>query len=273
MKLIQIFSIVGLLQATFAQKEDTSAQAYPPVHIINSTPYPVTGRVKYLSWLCRDDNYKLGPAPSEFRRSRGICLITDISCNIRPEDVPGCDTISCKPYSSSGTSYSQFSVNQVSQCAFEVSRRVNDVATTDEEYESRQAALRGSSFRVLDDDAGEYQEPANADDYMPDEETLEEIEERELDVIMDAREAIADILDDELPGEAGTNFMNLMQERKLNSSKCNVACQACKLACDVKLGVKERICILACFGNRKCINVCKKPRELCHKGCGILPKN
>ena len=128
--------------------------------------------------------------------------------------------------------------------------------------------MRGSSFRVHSSGDDEYQEPANTDEYMPDEETLEEIEQRDLDVIMDAREVIAAILDDELPGEmAGTNF------RKLNSSKCNAACQACKLGCDVTFGVKERLCIFACFGNRNCINICKKPREqVCHKGCGILPK-
>ena len=143
MKLIQIFSIVGLLQATSAQ--------YPAVHVINSTPYPVTGKIGYKSWLCSDDNYHLGPAPTgDYRNSRGLCLITDISCKIHPDDVPGCDTIRCTPYSSTGTSYSQFSVNQVSQCVFEVSRRVTNVATS-------QAALLGSSFRVHDDDVGEYQ--------------------------------------------------------------------------------------------------------------------
>jgi len=285
MKLIQIFSIVSLLQAVSAsatQKDDANVEAYPPVHIINSTPsYAVKGRITYLGpgFLCSSDNYNMPPY-GDTRHSRGLCLVTDISCNINPDDVPGCDTVRCTPYSSTGTAFSKFSVNRVSQCLFEVSRRVN---SKDADEESSQGqGLRGSFLqedRVLDSSE-------DADDYMPDEETLEEIEEEELAVIMKAREAIAKIAHDGVAGDMDENTSDeeppsslmMMEERRLSS--CGTACQACKLACDVKFRVKEEACLLACRvpclwpgGSvcNKCRAACRAPRETCNRACDLLP--
>ena len=120
---------------------------------------------------------------------------------------------------------------------------------------------------------------------MPDEETLEEIEEEELDVIMKAREAIAKIAHDGVTGyndedtssEELPSSLMMMESRKLSS--CGTACQACKLACDVKFRVKEEACLLACQvpciwpGKvcNDCRSACRAPRATCNRACDLLP--
>jgi len=97
--------------------------AYPPVNIVNSTGYSVSGTVTYASAFCSNDNYGMGPNKSWTASGRGVCLVTEISANV---STPG-GTVEATPYTSSGTSYSQFAVLQTSDnpLAFEVTRRVS----------------------------------------------------------------------------------------------------------------------------------------------------
>ena len=63
MKIIQLFSIVALLQGSTSAEgpnveiiNDTSTQAYPPVEIINTTPFHAKGTMKFAA--CSNDNYR-----------------------------------------------------------------------------------------------------------------------------------------------------------------------------------------------------------------------
>ena len=62
MKIIQLFSIVALLQGSTSANpnveiiNDASTQAYPPVEIINTTPFHAKGTMKFAA--CSNDNYR-----------------------------------------------------------------------------------------------------------------------------------------------------------------------------------------------------------------------
>ena len=280
MKLIQIFSVVSLLQAvsvSATQKDDPNAQL-SDVIIRNSTPYPATGRVTYREFLgsCKPDNFSLPPAPGRWSNGAGICLIRRIAGSLAA-DVPGCDRVTVDSYTStSGTAFRQFNFVQTGPCSFRFGR------LSDEEVESGQGLLRGS---FVQEERVDSSSSEDVDDYMPDEETLEEIEEEELDVIMKAREAIAKIAHDGVAGDMDENTSDeespsslmMMEERKLSS--CGTACQACKLACDVKFRVKEEACLLACravclIGGKICNDcraACRAPRATCNRACDLLP--
>jgi hypothetical protein len=111
---------------------------YPAVHIVNSTSYAVTGTVVYS--VCSDDNYNIdaGPGTSWTGPSRGGCLITEITAQLA---VNG-SFISATPYTSSGTSYSQFAILQTnnSPLEFEVTRRTNAVARVADDAKETEAA-------------------------------------------------------------------------------------------------------------------------------------
>lgn len=92
---------------------------YPPVNIVNSTNYIVSGTVSYASVFCSNDAYTVTPYTS-WETSRGVCLVTNISAVVK---TPKGD-IQATPYTSSGTSYSQFAVFQKGPDSFEVTRRV-----------------------------------------------------------------------------------------------------------------------------------------------------
>jgi len=97
--------------------------AYPPVNIVNSTSYSVSGAVDYASVFCSNDNYGMGPNQPWTASGRGVCLVTKITANV---STPG-GTVEATPYTSSGTSYSKFAVLQTGDnpLAFEVTRRVS----------------------------------------------------------------------------------------------------------------------------------------------------
>jgi hypothetical protein len=97
--------------------------AYPNVNIVNSTSYSVSGSVEYASAFCANDNYGMGPNQPWTASGRGVCLVTKITANVQ---APG-GTVSATPYTSSGTSYSQFAVIQTNDnpFAFDVTRRVS----------------------------------------------------------------------------------------------------------------------------------------------------
>ncbi len=95
--------------------------SYPLVNIINSTNYIASGTVSYMSIFCSNDNYTVTPGTSWTADSRGVCLVTEISAVIQTPN----GNIQATPYTSSGTSYSQFAIIQTSSTSFEVTRRVS----------------------------------------------------------------------------------------------------------------------------------------------------
>ena len=100
---------------------------YPLVQIVNSTNYIANGTVEYASAFCSDDDYKsLAAGATWSATSRGTCLVTKITATLQ---TPGENT-DALPYTSSGTSYSQFAIIQTGPNAFEVTRRVSQAEDT-----------------------------------------------------------------------------------------------------------------------------------------------
>ena len=95
--------------------------SYPVVNISNSTNFNVSGTVSYASIFCSNDSYSVTPLTSWQASSRGVCLLTEVSAIVR---TPNGDIVAT-PYTSSGTSYSQFAIIQTGPTSFEVTRRVS----------------------------------------------------------------------------------------------------------------------------------------------------
>lgn len=83
--------------------------AYPLVHISNSTGHYVSGKVFYASVFCSDDDYHIDANSEWTASSRGVCLLTEISAEV---DEDG-KKVRATPYTSTGTSYSQFAVIRI----------------------------------------------------------------------------------------------------------------------------------------------------------------
>lgn len=94
---------------------------YPVVQIANSTNYIASGTVSYASIFCSNDNYTVTPTTTWSASSRGVCLVTEISAVVQTPN----GNIQATPYTSSGTSYSQFAIIQTGPNSFEVTRRVS----------------------------------------------------------------------------------------------------------------------------------------------------
>ena len=95
--------------------------SYPLVNIVNSTSYIASGTVSYMSIFCSNDDYTVTPGTAWQAGSRGVCLVTEISATVK---TPNGDIVAT-PYTSSGTSYSQFAIIQTGPNSFEVTRRVS----------------------------------------------------------------------------------------------------------------------------------------------------
>ncbi|HDG1690263.1 TPA: hypothetical protein R4S64_000609 [Kluyvera georgiana] len=90
--------------------------AYPQACVVNTTKYRIHGEIKYAA--CSTDHFNIRPGQSA-SFPRGLCLLTRINATI---ELPDRD-VEAKPYTSSGTSYSQFAVIEVAPNVFEVTRR------------------------------------------------------------------------------------------------------------------------------------------------------
>ena len=95
--------------------------SYPLVNISNSTNFIASGTVEYASIFCSNDDYTVTPTTSWQASSRGVCLVTKISATVNTPN----GNIVATPYTSSGTSYSQFAIIQTGPNSFEVTRRVS----------------------------------------------------------------------------------------------------------------------------------------------------
>jgi len=92
--------------------------AYPLVNICNSTLYPVSGQVIYESAYCGNDQFTIAPGKCWEASSRGVCLVGEIVVTVLVNGNP----VQAAPYTSSGTSYSQFAVIQIGSDSFAVTR-------------------------------------------------------------------------------------------------------------------------------------------------------
>lgn len=105
--------------------------SYPVVKIHNSTSFIAKGKVSYMSLFCSDDNYSVTPDTTWTAKSRGVCLLTKITATVK---TPEGDFVA-SPYTSSGTSYSNFAVISTGKNKFAVTRIVTAVtAGAPEEY-------------------------------------------------------------------------------------------------------------------------------------------
>jgi len=101
--------------------ERITNMGYPPVTVHDSTSYNVSGKVSYASIFCSDDDYSATPSTTWNGPGRGVCLVTEITATVK---TPNGDIVAT-PYSSSGTSYSEYAVITTSGTTFQVTRVVS----------------------------------------------------------------------------------------------------------------------------------------------------
>jgi hypothetical protein len=93
---------------------------YDPVQIYNSTSFNAYGTVEYASVFCSNDRYSVQREGTWQSSGRGVCLVTRITATV----ITPSGNIEAEPYTSSGTSYSQFAIIQVGPNQFRVTRVV-----------------------------------------------------------------------------------------------------------------------------------------------------
>jgi hypothetical protein len=90
------------IELTGAKRKRFRTGAYPNVELGNSTLYTVDFTVKYAA--CSTDTQTVASMKTGAPLSRGLCLLTAVYATVH---TPGGNT-PATPYTSSGTSYSQF---------------------------------------------------------------------------------------------------------------------------------------------------------------------
>jgi hypothetical protein len=100
---------------------------YPVVQIHNSTQFFANGTVHYPSIFCSNDSWQTTPDTTWTAGSRGVCLVTTISGHV---NTPS-GWVTATPYTSSGTSYSQFAIIATGNNTFAVTRVVSAAAKAD----------------------------------------------------------------------------------------------------------------------------------------------
>ncbi|MGB1310835.1 MAG: hypothetical protein ACPG47_06460 [Leucothrix sp.] len=91
------------------------ALAYPDAKITNNTPYRISGKIEYLSFLCKDRNYSVAPGKTHVDRkgrsgAKTGCLISGITARTSGKSKHGENT-SVVTYKSTGTSYGSFRID------------------------------------------------------------------------------------------------------------------------------------------------------------------
>ncbi|WP_395058843.1 hypothetical protein [Flavobacterium sp.] len=104
--------------------------SYPDVNIQNSCGFTAAGTISYAA--CSSDNYNLGNGSGQ-SFSRGVCLVTEITATV---SLPT-GNVNATPYSSSGTSYSQYAVIQSKPGEYAVTRVVNLVGQNQQIIKSK----------------------------------------------------------------------------------------------------------------------------------------
>ena len=125
------------------EMQSQNLQGYPHAHVENLSSNNVSVKVSYASLFCKDDSFTLGPRESWTADSRGICLITKIESTMT---VDGGD-INCQSYTSSGTSYSQFYVANLTPTRCTVRRSLSALVPANAEEPSMENFGLGRSLR------------------------------------------------------------------------------------------------------------------------------
>jgi hypothetical protein len=84
--------------------------SYSPVIVTNSTSFPVSGKVEYVSAFCSTDHFSIAAGPNTFWKasSRGVCLVKEVAVLV--DTSP--DTVAIAYKSKVGTTHSHFAVIQ-----------------------------------------------------------------------------------------------------------------------------------------------------------------
>lgn len=101
--------------------------SYSLVKIVNSTPYIAEGKAIYVSVFCSDDSYSVTPNTTWEAKSRGICLLKEITADVKtPQGI-----VKATPFHDSiGTTDSRFAIIQTGPTSFEVTKIVNLAEST-----------------------------------------------------------------------------------------------------------------------------------------------
>ena len=102
---------VAAIKTTSPMRGSKNTAFYPKATIENWSKLPVSGEVHYAGdgLFCRADSYSLKKRGDVWTaKSRGGCLLTEITATIKRN---GKD-VRCDPYTSSGTSYSKFFIEE-----------------------------------------------------------------------------------------------------------------------------------------------------------------
>ena len=102
---------VAAIKTTSPMRGSKNTAFYPKATIENWSKLPVSGEVHYAGdgLFCRADSYSLKKRGDVWTaKSRGGCLLTEITATIKRN---GKD-VRCTPYTSSGTSYSKFFIEE-----------------------------------------------------------------------------------------------------------------------------------------------------------------
>lgn len=95
--------------------------AYDKVKVFNSTSFPATGKVEYASVFCSDDTFEVKSNNQWVASSRGVCLLLEISAIVKTS----IGDIAATPYTSAGTTYSDFSIVAGPNNTYRVTRNVS----------------------------------------------------------------------------------------------------------------------------------------------------
>ena len=112
-KLLSLLSVFSLLmsantmsaeEGNLSYDENTDSWGYPFVTVANSTQFHVSGRVEFA--VCLQSTYVANAGQKWTDDERGLCLVTKVTATVATAD----GNVTAKPYTSTGTSFSNFAV-------------------------------------------------------------------------------------------------------------------------------------------------------------------
>ncbi len=97
---------------------NSDSWGYPHVTIDNSTPYHISGQVDFV--VCLQSAFVVNSGHKWEDDDRGVCLVKEVTATVATDN----GNVVAKPYTSSGTAFSQFAVIYRNG-GYEVTRVVN----------------------------------------------------------------------------------------------------------------------------------------------------
>ncbi|HDW3058386.1 TPA: hypothetical protein RMI67_006337 [Bacillus cereus] len=93
---------------------------YPDIVIFNKTDLDARGDITLATFFCNDITYYVDAHDRTQSYSRGICLVTKITAFL---NYPGSGIVYvAEPYTSTGTSYSQYEIVSIDRNKFKINR-------------------------------------------------------------------------------------------------------------------------------------------------------